>query len=94
MSLTNQRDLILGGSSGIGLATAKAALDAGAIVTIASRSETKLAAASGALGEGVLTAPLDTRDLAAVERFLASNEPWDNVVISAAQTPRRSGPPA
>jgi len=90
MSLQNQRVLILGGSSGIGLAAAKAALEAGADVTISSRSEAKLAAARQSLGGNVATAVLDTRDNAAVERFFAGNPAWNHVVVSAAQTP--SGP--
>jgi len=90
MSLQNQRVLILGGSSGIGLAAAKAATDVGAIVAISSRSAAKLEAARQALGGAVSIAALDTRDNAAVERFFANNLPWDHVVVSAAQTP--SGP--
>ena len=40
--LIDQRIIVIGGSSGIGLAVAKAAEDAGADVLIASSSETKL----------------------------------------------------
>lgn len=88
-SLTNQRVLVVGGSSGIGYAVAEQALAAGAKVTIASRSEQKLAEAAAALGD-VETAVLDTGDESAVESFFAGSDAWDHVVISAAQTP--SGP--
>lgn len=88
-SLTNQRVLVVGGSSGIGYAVAEQALAAGAKVTIASRSEQKLAEAAAGLGD-VETAVLDTGDESAVESFFAGSDAWDHVVISAAQTP--SGP--
>lgn len=44
-TLENQRFLIVGGSSGIGLATAEAAAAAGAAVTIAARDQSRLAEA-------------------------------------------------
>jgi NAD(P)-dependent dehydrogenase (short-subunit alcohol dehydrogenase family) len=48
--LNNTGVLLLGGSSGIGLAAAAAAVEAGASVTIASRSQSKLDAAHAELG--------------------------------------------
>ncbi|MFX8992152.1 SDR family NAD(P)-dependent oxidoreductase, partial [Acinetobacter baumannii] len=48
--LDNQRFLIVGGSSGIGLATAEAAAAAGARVTIAARDPARLAAARDCVG--------------------------------------------
>ena|SRR6185295_7572483 len=51
-SLTNKTALITGGGSGIGLATARCFLDAGARVVIAGRDEAKLAAASKTLNAG------------------------------------------
>lgn len=89
-ALTNTRFLVIGGSSGIGLASAKAAAEAGAAVTIASRSQDKLDAAVTAVGGNARAVVLDTRDDAAVERFFAGDAPWDHIVVSAAQTP--SGP--
>jgi NAD(P)-dependent dehydrogenase (short-subunit alcohol dehydrogenase family) len=88
--LSNARVLILGGSSGIGLATAAAASGAGASVTIASRSQPKLEAALKRLGKNTGEVVLDTGDETAIDRFFAEEEPWDHIVISAAQTP--SGP--
>jgi NAD(P)-dependent dehydrogenase (short-subunit alcohol dehydrogenase family) len=89
-SLTNKRVLIVGGSSGIGMAIASQAHAQGAQVTIASRSEAKLNEAAGRLGQGIATAVLDTGDEKAVEDFFATGDTWDHVIISAAQTP--SGP--
>jgi NAD(P)-dependent dehydrogenase (short-subunit alcohol dehydrogenase family) len=89
-SLAKQRVLVVGGSSGIGLAVAQQAAAAGAEVTIASRSADKLAEAAKSIEGKVETAVLDTGDNSSVEAFFASHEAWDHVVISAAQTP--SGP--
>ena len=90
-SFEGARVLVVGGSSGLGRATAAAFAGAGASVTIASRSRDKLAAAARAIGGGVATAVLDVTDDAAVEALFAqSGEPWDHVVVTAAQAP--SGP--
>jgi NAD(P)-dependent dehydrogenase (short-subunit alcohol dehydrogenase family) len=88
--LNHARVLVVGGSSGIGLATAAAASEAGAAVTIVSRSQTKLESAVNTLGKAARAVALDTGDVAAVERFFADEAPWDHIVVSAAQTP--SGP--
>jgi NAD(P)-dependent dehydrogenase (short-subunit alcohol dehydrogenase family) len=88
-SFTNQDVLVVGGSSGIGLATAKAFVAAGARVTIASRSSDKLGAALKEIGDGARSEVLDTGDAQAVESFLAAHT-WNHVVVSAAKTP--SGP--
>jgi NAD(P)-dependent dehydrogenase (short-subunit alcohol dehydrogenase family) len=88
-SFTNQDVLVVGGSSGIGLATAKAFAAAGARVTIASRSADKLDAAVKELGGEAKARVLDTGDAQAVEDFLAAHT-WNHVVVSAAKTP--SGP--
>jgi NAD(P)-dependent dehydrogenase (short-subunit alcohol dehydrogenase family) len=68
-ALKDQQVLVLGGSSGIGLATAQAAAAQGVLVTIASRSVARLQAALAELPEGVRSASLDLRDDAAVEAF-------------------------
>jgi NAD(P)-dependent dehydrogenase (short-subunit alcohol dehydrogenase family) len=88
-SFTNQDVLVVGGSSGIGLATAKAFAAAGARVTIASRSAEKLEAALKELGGEAKSQVLDTGDAKAVEQFLSAHT-WNHVVVSAAKTP--SGP--
>lgn len=89
-SLTDTRVLVVGGSSGIGLAVARQTLAAGASVTIASRSKEKLAAARSELGESAFAEVLDTGDETGIERFFAAQAPFDHIVVSAAQT--ASGP--
>lgn len=68
-SFQNQRIVVLGGSSGIGLATARLAADSGANVVIASRSQARIDAALTKLpstAEGYvvdLNSDAETRDL-------------------------------
>jgi NAD(P)-dependent dehydrogenase (short-subunit alcohol dehydrogenase family) len=83
-SLKDSRVLVLGGSSGIGLATAKAAAAAGAKVTVASRSNDKVQAAVKQVGDGAGGVALDTTDDAAVEAFFAKQPEWDHIVVSVA----------
>ncbi|MYM24532.1 SDR family oxidoreductase [Duganella sp. FT135W] len=88
--LEGKKVLVVGGSSGIGEASAQALAALGAEVTIASRDPAKLQAAAERLGGAVRTAVLDTSNDAAVEAFFAAQGEYDHVVISAAQT--ASGP--
>lgn len=88
--LSDSRVLVVGGSSGIGLAVARACVSAGASVTIASRSQSKLTDAASSLGSSARTAVLDTADEDGVAAFFRDREAFDHIVISAAQTP--SGP--
>lgn len=89
-SFSNQRVLVIGGSSGIGFATAAAVVGAGAAVTIASRNQKKLDSATAKLGSAVQTRVLDTGDNNLLEHFFQEEQPWDHVVVSAAQT--KGGP--
>src|SRR5260370_19664398 len=88
--LDKQRILVIGGTSGIGLATAAAAVDAGAAVTIASRNQMKLDAVAAKLGGAVQTRVLDIGDNDLLERFFQKEQAWDHVRVSAAQT--KTGP--
>ncbi|MCA8114691.1 SDR family oxidoreductase [Burkholderia cepacia] len=86
MKLNDQRVLVVGGSSGIGEATARAFAEAGAKVTIASRDAARLAASKDRIGYGVSTGVMDITDDASVRSFLDSAGEFDHVVVSAAQT--------
>jgi NAD(P)-dependent dehydrogenase (short-subunit alcohol dehydrogenase family) len=90
LDLADKRVLVVGGSSGIGLAVAEAAAAAGAQVAIASRSSDRIEAALGRIGRRAVGRTLDTTDDAAVEAFFADTAPFDHVVISAAET--KGGP--
>jgi NAD(P)-dependent dehydrogenase (short-subunit alcohol dehydrogenase family) len=81
--LKDKRVVVVGGSTGIGLATAMAFADAGAVVTVASRSADKLAAARERSGGRLRTAVVDGSDEAQVKAFLASVAPIDHLVLSA-----------
>ncbi|SEU31429.1 SDR family oxidoreductase [Burkholderia cepacia] len=86
MKLNDQRVLVVGGSSGIGEATAHAFAEAGAKVTIASRDAARLAASKDRIGYGVSTGVMDITEDASVRAFLDSAGEFDHVVVSAAQT--------
>lgn len=69
LSLKNTTVVVLGGSSGIGLATAQAAQAEGAQVLITGRSAERLQAAQTALGGKARTAQLDVADEAGTRAF-------------------------
>ena len=71
MRLANKAALITGGSSGIGLATARLFLKEGARVAITGRDPVKLAAAAKELGPDVLALVADATDIAATEQAVA-----------------------
>jgi NAD(P)-dependent dehydrogenase (short-subunit alcohol dehydrogenase family) len=87
--LRSARVLVIGGSSGIGEATASAAAAAGARVTIASRSQERLHAALGRLPAGTQASVLDVTDPQAVEAFFVRQDGWDYIVLAGSST--RSG---
>jgi NAD(P)-dependent dehydrogenase (short-subunit alcohol dehydrogenase family) len=83
LSLENKKVLVVGGSSGIGLATAALALKAGAKVTIASRDRARFDGAVKKLGTGSDGRVLDTTDQSSVDAFFTADPTWDHVVASA-----------
>lgn len=82
-ALTDQRVVVIGGSSGMGLATACAAAEAGAHVLIVARDEVKLARAAAEVGHAAATQRLDIRDEAAVAAFFDTVDPIDHLVVTA-----------
>jgi len=83
-TLSGKKVLVIGGSSGIGYATAAGALAEGAKVTIASRSEEKLRAAQALLGGKVEMRRLDVTKDTEVEAFFGDALSYDHVVVSGA----------
>ena len=84
-SLEGQKVVIIGGSYGMGYATALMAVDAGAEVAIAARSPEKLEQASKALetrgGRRVPWRALAVEDRPAVAQFLADCAKFDHLVL-------------
>lgn len=90
MKLDRKRVVVIGGSSGMGLATARAAALEGAAVTIASSRREKVDAALSELPQGTEGAVLDIRDEAAVAALFERIGELDHLVFTAgdAFTPR------
>jgi NAD(P)-dependent dehydrogenase (short-subunit alcohol dehydrogenase family) len=83
VSLANQKILIIGGSSGIGLATARTAAAAGAAVTIASRSQERLNAALAELPDGCAAEAVDSNDEAGIASLFERVGELDHLVYTA-----------
>lgn len=83
MTLKDSTVVILGGSSGIGLATAKAARAEGAQVIITGRSADKLQTARAELGTAVRTVVLDVADEAGTRAFFQELDHLDHLFITA-----------
>ena len=88
MMLKGKKVVVVGGSSGIGLATAELAKQQGAEVIIASRNVDRLKAAAAKFGATAIPADV-TSDESVASLFRACG-PVDHVVVTAAQL--RSGP--
>jgi NAD(P)-dependent dehydrogenase (short-subunit alcohol dehydrogenase family) len=88
MSLAGKKVVVVGGSSGIGLATAEQAKALGAEVIIASRSADKVKAAADKVGAKGIVADA-TSDPSIADLFKTCG-PVDHVVVTAAQL--KSGP--
>jgi NAD(P)-dependent dehydrogenase (short-subunit alcohol dehydrogenase family) len=87
MSLQGASVVILGGSSGIGLATARMAAAEGADVTIVGRDPDRLAEAAASLGGPVRTGSADVADRDAVAGIFAGLDRVDHVAILAGEQP-------
>ncbi|MCM3587769.1 SDR family oxidoreductase [Mesobacillus maritimus] len=85
MSLNGKRVVVLGGTSGIGLATAKAFLDQSAKVIIASRSVSKLNEAKQVLGGNVEAIEIDFRSEEKVAEFFSKVGKFDHLVVTAGE---------
>jgi NAD(P)-dependent dehydrogenase (short-subunit alcohol dehydrogenase family) len=84
MPLKNKKVVVIGGSSGIGFAVARAAAAEGAAVVIASRSQDKVDLALEAAGSAAIEGRvLDVTREAAVREFFGALGPFDHLVTTA-----------
>jgi NAD(P)-dependent dehydrogenase (short-subunit alcohol dehydrogenase family) len=90
MTLTDQRVVVIGGSSGMGLATARAAAREGAAVTVVSSRPERVDAAVAELPVGCDGAVLDVRDEDAIGGLFEHVGELDHLVFTAGDsfTPR------
>ncbi len=88
MKISGKKDVVLGGTTGIGLATVKMLAQEGASVVAVSRDPSK----SGPLPPGVTAKSCDVRDAAAVEKLLNEIGTIDILVSAATGGKRAIGP--
>ena len=79
MKFKDQKIVIAGGTSGIGLATAQYFSSEGAFVTVTGRDAQKVAAAQA---EGLGAVVVDSSDRKALDAFFAAQGPVDHLVIA------------
>ena len=82
-SLKGSRVLVVGGSSGIGLATAAECIELGAEVTIASRPSEKLEQVCREFDVPVDTLAIDVGSDESVRNAFDGKENWHHIVVSA-----------
>jgi NAD(P)-dependent dehydrogenase (short-subunit alcohol dehydrogenase family) len=83
MSFDGQQVVIIGASSGIGEAAARAFAGKGADVVITGRSKERLDQAAQRIGSPVQVAELDATDRAALDAFFSSRPAVDHLVLAA-----------
>jgi NAD(P)-dependent dehydrogenase (short-subunit alcohol dehydrogenase family) len=75
-SLQGQTVVVVGGSSGLGLAAAQAAVQAGAQVVIGGRQPERLQQALAQLGKSATGWPVDMLDVASINSSLTASPGW------------------
>jgi len=80
--MSSQHTVIVGGSSGIGLATAKHLLADGDQITITGRSKARLDAAVSALGAKARAVCIDAAEAKALPETFAAIGPFDHLVLA------------
>ncbi|MGB9014993.1 MAG: SDR family oxidoreductase [Methylovirgula sp.] len=86
MTLREKRIVVLGGSSGIGLATAQAAAREGASVVIASSRRARVEEALATLPAGAEGHALDVSDETALKHLFARLGVFDHLVFTAGES--------
>jgi len=90
MTLVNRRIVLIGGSSGIGLMTAKQAVARGAKVVIGGRTPERLTEAAAQIGGGVETHQVDATDETAMAAFFAKIGSFDHLAVLVPSAPDKS----
>ena len=85
MTIQNSRVVIIGGTSGIGLATAQAASAAGATVVVVSSRQSSIDRALRVLPDGSEGTVLNVGDSAALRRFFDQIGRFDHLVYTAGE---------
>lgn len=88
----NQRVVVMGGTSGIGYATAKAARALGAEVVVTGRDERKLRATATELGTAVTAESVDATSREQLDAFFKDLGQFDHLVLSLSPGPAGAGP--
>ena len=83
-TLQGQTVVVVGGSSGLGLAAAKAAEQAGARVVIGGRQPERLQQALAELGQSAQGWPVDVLDVESIQAFFARIPQLDHLLVTAA----------
>lgn len=91
-SLKNQNVVVIGGTSGIGLATATAAAEQGANVWAASRSEVTIGKAKSQGHDNIQFRQVDTHDVAGLEKLFAEVGTTHHLVSAATGANRTMAP--
>lgn len=92
MDLSGKRAIVLGGTSGIGLATTQQLEAAGAVVVAGSRSPENVNRAAAATGAGVTVRAIDVLDRDALSALFEENAGFDVLVNAATGGERATGP--
>lgn len=91
MEKNKQRIVVLGGTSGIGFAIARAAAEEGAAVVVGSSSQTRVEAAVAALGASAKGSSVDLSDEAATRAFFEGLGEFDHLIYTAGEPLRLLG---
>lgn len=92
MKFSGQSAIVLGGSSGIGLATAQALIDSGASVVIGGRDQSRLDQAASKLGAQCTAEPIDVLDVDALSALFQRHSGAQILVNAATGGERAVGP--
>jgi NAD(P)-dependent dehydrogenase (short-subunit alcohol dehydrogenase family) len=90
MDLSGKTAIVIGASSGVGKAAARALLDAGARVTVVARGAAGLAALRSELGSRLSAVQADATDARTAESLLGERRP-DFAVLTAEFVPEWGG---